>query len=560
MCFYSNNNDKRMSKRIFILGLLIGITYNIWGQTPSKIKIIQASEIPVDTLAQQSNSTLVITGVMDSIPDSTEADILSNLQNDSILLRHMNDIKVFDLKDDPALAKIDSLWMAFVKKSDLYDTSSIRMDIPAENLLVADLPTDTLKKRLKEIDAKTPFHVTYNPELERLIKAYLKTRQKAFAHLMAKAQYYFPMFEEKLDKYDIPLEVKYLAIVESALRPKARSKMGASGLWQFMYGTGKQYGLTVSSYVDERQDPVLATEAACKYLSDLYTIFSDWDLALAAYNSGPGNVSKAIRRSGGYKNYWNIRPYLPRETASYVPIFYATLYVFEYADQHHIQPATDFNLFHYQVDSVQVAHQISFEQIQKTTGIEESLLEFLNPAYKLDIIPHIQGKKYSLILPREYIGVFVQNESQIYQYVAAEEAKREKPLPKYFEMNDRVRYRVRSGDYLGRIAEKYGVSVRKIKQWNHLRNNNLRIGQRLTIYPRRFPKTARSKVANTPKKHIKKPLPKGEYSTYIVKEGDSLWSISQKYPNVSVAQIKEWNGIWGNKLHIGLKLRIYNKS
>jgi membrane-bound lytic murein transglycosylase D len=543
--------------KIFIL-TLFGFISMGWGQTKpteSKLKIIQATDIPIDTIATQEDNTISIaqTVLVDTIAVKP---VITNISTDSVTI-NLSDIPTFNLKDNPELAQIDSLWMELVKKSELFDVSSIKTDIPSENLVIEELPSDLLKQRLAAIDAKTPFHVTYNPELERLIKSYLKTRQKAFSNLMAKAKYYFPLFEEKLDKYDIPLEVKYLAIVESALRPKARSRVGATGLWQFMYGTGKQYGLTVSSYVDERQDPILATEAACKYLADLYTIFSDWDLALAAYNSGPGNVSKAIRRSGGYKNYWNIRPFLPRETASYVPIFYATLYIFEYGDQHNIKPATDFELHYFEVDSVQVSHQITFEQIQKTTGIDEALLEFLNPSYKLNIIPHISGRNYSLLLPKEYVGVFVQNESQIYAYVAAEEAKREKPLPKYFEMNDRVRYRVRSGDYLGKIAERYGVSVSKIKQWNHLRSNRLRIGQRLTIYPRRFPKTSKSKVATQPTKKHKKPLPKGSYITYIVKEGDSLWSISQKYPNVSVAQIKEWNDIWDNKLHIGRKLKIF---
>ncbi len=546
-----------MNKFLGCIFLSFGLSLVVWGQNPTSnnsIRRIQAKDIPIDTLALQKNDTLLLSQTV--MPNSTSIDsIVTTIPADSILGNQT--IQTIDLKDDPQLARLDSLWMDLVKKSELFDVSSINTAIPTEDLVVEELPKALLIERLAAIDAKTPFHVTYNPALERLIKSYLKTRQKAFSNLMAKAKYYFPLFEEKLDKYDIPLEVKYLAIVESALRPKARSRVGATGLWQFMYGTGKQYGLRVSSYVDERQDPILATEAACKYLADLYTIFSDWDLALAAYNSGPGNVSKAIRRSGGYKNYWNIRPYLPSETASYVPIFYATLYLFEYGDQHHIKPETDFTLHHFEVDTIQISHQISFEQIQKTTGIDEALLAFLNPSYKLNIIPFIPDKKYHLVLPKEYVGVFVQNESQIYTYVAAEEAKREKPLPKYFEMDSRIRYRVRSGDYLGRIAEKYGVSVSRIKQWNHLRNNNLRIGQRLTIYPRRLPKTSRSKVTQKSSRHPKKPLPKGEYITYTVKEGDSLWSISQKYPNVSVAQIKEWNGIWDNKLHIGRKLKIF---
>jgi membrane-bound lytic murein transglycosylase D len=292
----------------------------------------------------------------------------------------------------------------------------------------------------------------------------------------------------------------------------------------------------------------------------LYNIFDDWDLALAAYNSGPGNVSKAIRRSGGNKNYWNLRNFLPRETANYLPIFYATLYLFEYADAHNLQASDAFNLHHFEVDSVQVKKMLTFEQIKTTIGIDEELIKFLNPSYKLDIIPHVAGKSFTLVLPKEYLGLFVQNEEQIYAYATAEEAKREKPLPEYAELNQRVRYRVRSGDYLGRIAEKYGVSVSKIKKWNNLRSNNLRIGQRLTIYPRNFPSPAKktSTVSNTKKQESPtEAAPKGSYTTYVVKQGDSLWSISQKYKNISVSQIKTWNNIKNNKLHVGTKLKIY---
>jgi len=538
-------NNKAITILIFLL-----LTHLGWAQSDPKIKIIEAINIPIDTTLQVAKTNTDL---------STIDSVSINLDKVKPLLIHTEEFaQITKLQDDASLAKIDSLWMDLVRQSDLYDVSSIHItNITTQDIVVDELSTELLKERLASIDARTPFHVTYNPDLERLIKTYLKTRQKAISNLMAKAKYYFPLFEEKLDKYDIPLEMKYLAIVESALRPKARSRVGATGLWQFMYPTGKQYGLHVSSYVDERQDPILATEAACKYLADLYTIFDDWDLALAAYNSGPGNVNKAIRRSGGNKNYWNLRSFLPRETASYVPIFYATLYLFEYADAHNLQASSNFNLHHFEIDTIQVKKQLTFEQIQTTTGIDEALLEFLNPAYKLNVIPHVKGKNYSLVLPREYIGLFVQNESQIYAYATTEEEKREKPLPKYVEMEQRVRYRVRSGDYLGRIAEKYGVSVSKIKRWNHLRNNNLHIGQRLTIYPRRLPNT-KSKVAKiSPTKKSTKVLPKGVYITYTVKNGDSLWSISQKYQNVSVAQIKNWNNIWDNKLKIGAKLKIY---
>ena len=453
---------------------------------------------------------------------------------------------------------IDSLWLNSMYQSPLYD--SMQYVLPESQIkdqVDINISTEILKERLAHLNSKTPFNVEYNPSLERIIKSYLKHRQKSLAELMAKAKYYFPMFEEHLDKYDLPLEIKYLAIVESALRPRARSRVGASGLWQFMYYTGKQFGLDVSSYVDERHDPLKATEAACKYLSNLYGIFGDWDLALAAYNSGPGNVSKAIRRSGGNKNYWNIRHYLPRETAGYLPAFYATYYILEYADKHNIDVTKNY-IQNFETDTIHVKRQLTFEQINKVLDTDDELLEFLNPQYKLNIIPFVKGENYTLRLPKDLLGKFVSNEEQIYAFAKADDAKREKPLPKYFEPKNRIRYRVRNGDYLGKIAQRYGVGVSQIKRWNGLRSSRLRIGQRLTIYPRGFTSTSKKKSKSSNKKVVATATPKGKYTTYTVKKGDSLWLISKKFPKVSVSQIKKWNNIWSVKsLKPGTKLKIY---
>jgi len=456
---------------------------------------------------------------------------------------------------------IDSLWLSTMYNSPLYDDFQfVDANEKITDTIYNELTTAILKERLTHLNSQTPFNVEYNPSLERLIKHYLKTRKNTMGNLMGKAAYYFPMFEEHLDKYDLPLEIKYLAIVESALRPRARSRVGATGLWQFMYYTGKQFNLNVSSYVDERHDPIRATEAACKYLSSLYSIFGDWDLALAAYNSGPGNVSKAIRRSGGNRNYWNIRSYLPRETAGYLPAFYATYYILEYAEEHDIRPEKSYTN-RFETDTIIVKQQITFEQINKVLNTDDKMLEFLNPQYKLNIIPFVKGKNYTLRLPKNLIGKFTSNEEQIYAFAKADDAKREKTLPKYFENPQRIRYRVRNGDYLGKIANRYRVSVSQIKRWNGLRSNRLRIGQRLTIYPRNYAgskstKKTTSKVAKN--KSTKTTSPKGKYTTYVVKKGDSLWLISRKYPKVSVQQIKNWNNIWSVKnLKPGTKLKIY---
>ena len=434
---------------------------------------------------------------------------------------------------------MDEIREYYISNTDTADVSEVALDAAL------------LKERLAKINETTPFHLAYNPALEKIIKSYLKNRRKYYPNFMARAAYYFPMIEKYLDQYDIPLEMKYLALVESALKPKAKSRVGATGLWQFMYPTGKQYKLKVSSYVDERQDPLKATIAACNYLNDLYKIFGDWDLALAAYNSGPGNVSKAIRRSGGYKNYWNIRPYLPRETAGYVPAFYATMYLFTYAQEHQLTGSAP-SIHFFETDTIHIKKTVSFDQITEQTGIETAMLQFLNPEYKLDIIPFIKGKEYTLRIPKKQADVFLKNETKLYALVDADAAKREKPLPQYFEMDKRIRYRVKNGDYLGKIAYKYGVRVSDIKRWNGLKNTNLKIGQRLSIYPKRLrvPKPSKTSAINNTTKETP--------TIYIVKKGDSLWTIAKKFKKVSVNQIKEWNNIWSGKtIQPGKKLKIF---
>lgn len=423
-----------------------------------------------DSIKFQTNTTNKV--AIDSLP---KAEIIN-----AVTETYVNE-NLSLLSDDYYANQIDSLWFNSKTNSplNLDNFNSFQtVDYP-------ELTTDLLKQRLANLNSKTPFFVEYNEQLERIIKSFLKNRKSKYADLMAKAKYYFPLIEEQLAKYNIPLEMKYLVVVESALNPTARSRVGATGLWQFMYATGLQFDLKVSSYVDERNDVLKATIAACKFLNQLYKTFNDWDLALAAYNSGPGNVSKAIRRSGGSKNYWNLRHFLPRETASYVPLFYTTMYIFEYADEHGIT-ATETKIQHFQTDTIQVRKQINFDQITQAIPINKNMLKFLNPQYKLEIIPVVKNRNYTLTLPSNLIGQFVQNEDRIYTFADVDAAKREKPLPKYTEHNNRIRYKVRSGDFLGKIARRYGVSVAKLKRWNGLKSNNLRIGQRLTVYPRRL--------------------------------------------------------------------------
>lgn len=464
------------------------------------------------------------------------------------------------ISDYPELVKYDSLWMEEFKQNaglfqEMYD------EVTETNM--ADLPSDawdtkTLKTRLRRLDERTPFNVAYNPSLERVIKSFYLRKKELLQRMLTASQFYFPMFEEALDKYNIPLEIKYLAIVESALNPRAKSRVGATGLWQFMYGTGKMYGLEVNSYVDERSDPIKSTQAACEYLSKLYDIFGDWDLALAAYNSGPGNVNKAIRRSGGYKNYWNIRRNLPRETAGYVPAFLATMYLLEYASEYGIT-AKNAPRPYFETDTIHIKNLITFEQISEIVGISIEELKVLNPSYKLNIIPKIEGKEHTLRLPLKAVGRFVANEEAIYAKVEEDLKKQEKPLPQLVKAQDKIRYRVRSGDYLGKIAERYGVGVSQIKRWNGLRSDNLRVGQRLTIFPRR-PAMASNSTKNKSTKASQATSSLTSSKVHTVREGDSLWTISRKYPGITIENLRKWNGIRGNNLQPGTKLKLCDCS
>lgn len=501
-----------------------------------------------------------------SIAQNTQSSKLTHSKLDKILVKELvSDTLVWYFEDYKDNMVIDSRWEAlwtdqqlFQHQQQIYQTGKYLEEVNRH------LDTDILKDRLASLNTKTPLDIGYHPELERTINYYLKSEKTNTERLMSLSLYYFPMFESVFDKYGIPLEMKYLALVESALNPRAKSWVGATGLWQFMYGTGKMYDLEVSSYVDERMDPLRSTEAAAKYLKHLYEIFDDWNLALAAYNSGPGNVNKAIRRSGGKKNYWAIRPYLPRETAGYIPSFFSMIYLFEYAKAHNYQPELP-AVPYLATDTIQTKNLIKLEQVSEITDTDLEFLKFLNPSYKLDIIPYDPEKNYTLRLPHKAAGLYVANEDIVYDFAQkAIEAGKEK-LPTYYKVSDKIRYRVRRGDVLGKIAERYGVRVSQIRQWNGLRSNRINIGDRLTIYPRKAD-YAQSPTKDDPKEEDRKKdgaENKTESMTsskspklYTVKPGDSLWSISKKFKGITVEDLRSLNNLKNNALKPGMQLKI----
>lgn len=459
--------------------------------------------------------------------------------------------------DDPVMAMMDSLLAAEYIDFIGFDETHAREYEEPDSVITFD--SLTYAKRMEALNAKSPINLNYNKYVKAFINLYANKKRELTAKVLGIAPNYFPMFEEKLDKHGLPLELKYLAIVESALNPKARSWAGATGLWQFMYRTGKMYDLNVTSYYDDRSDPEKSTEAACKYMKALYGMYGDWGLVLAAYNSGPGNVNKAIRRSGGKRTYWEIRRWLPRETRGYVPAFNAVIYIMNYHEEHGIEPLKP-NIACFKTDTVHVKHNLTFEEVSEFLDIPLEYLEFLNPMYKENIIPATSGKNV-LSLPYDKIGDFITNEESIYSYkekILAEKLKEDsiKEAKRREQMKEqRIVHHVRSGEFLGYIAEKYHCRVSQIMQWNNMHSTRLSPGQKLIIYSAGA-KSASQAVA---KKETKKAEPKndGKYSYYTIQRGDTLWDIAKKYNGISVYDLKKINNNLNFKrLKPGMKIKV----
>ncbi len=356
------------------------------------------------------------------------------------------------------------------------------ISVDSTEVFVSDIPDSVYIKRLSSI--LSPIALPWNDEVKRRVIAFTTNRRGTMANILARSQYYFPIIEEELAAAGLPLELKMLAAIESALIPSARSRAGATGLWQFMYATGREYGLEITSFVDQRQDAVASTRAACKYLARMYKIYGDWGLVLASYNCGPGNVNRAIKRAGGgVKSYWDIYPYLPTETRGYIPSFIAATYVYNFHKQHGFEiPESPMPLA---VDTIQVRRLMHLDQIASTLDVPLETLKLLNAQYIKDIVPALD-KTCAVVLPQRSSVEFVGRAQEIHEkdslYLAEYLHPDNLDATRAIIAQTTTVHRVRKGENLGTIARKYGVTTSQIVRWNGLKNaNRLSIGQRLEI-------------------------------------------------------------------------------
>lgn len=447
-----------------------------------------------------------------------------------------------------------NVWYAHRMASDdteEFDMDSVRFE--------SNVPDEVYIERLKKMNSF--ISLPYNDIVKNYIILYSEKMPTKMAHMLGLCQYYMPIFDETFNKHDLPEELKAMAIIESAMNPLAVSRAGAKGMWQFMYATAKMYGLHIDSFVDERMDPFKAADAAARYLQDAYEIFGDWNLAIASYNCGAGNVNKAIRRSGGKRAFWDIWPYLPRETRGYVPAFVGALYAMTYYKEHGIKPEAVEMPIH--VDTFKINKQLHLKQVAELTGAPLEELKNLNPQYRHDIIPG-NSKEYILRLPYTYTNAFIEHEDSVYTH-KYDEFFNPTTIKKIQDGADgeRIVYVVKNGDYLGRIASRNRCTVAQIKRWNGLKSNNIRVGQRLVIYRGGGgPSTSSSSsstAAAAPSSSSSSTQSSTPTGTYTVKSGDTLSGIATRH-GVTVNQLKQWNGLTSNNIRVGQKLKLNSSS
>ena len=519
---------------------------------------------------------LLMTFVISSSLMAQQTDPMPDGSGDMDTLMFMDQFTMegeLELRTEENLDSLLNLW--YVNQS--LETAVDDYD-PEADTLMPDFPDSVYIQRLSEIP--TVVDLTYNRIVKNYINVYTRKRREQVRVMMGLSDYYFPIFEEVFDIYGVPYEIKYLAIIESALNPRAVSRASAVGTWQFMYSTGRHYGLTINSLVDERRDPVAATHAAARFLVDLHRMYKDWTLALAAYNCGPGNVNKAIRRSGGKRSFWDIYYYLPRETRGYVPAFIAATYAMNYHSAHLITKAPLKLPRH--TDTIMVHEPLHLKQVAEVLQLPVQQLRDMNPQYRQDVIPATATRGYSLKIPLEQTASFIDLQDSIFahkdslffdkgklvaspqRYTASYQV--DLPADKY----DKLTYTVRSGDNVGYIADWYDVRASDLRYWNNIRRNLIRSGQKLVIYKpkgrserykglnnmsfsekQRFAGRATSSSAGTSTGQASQggtnpttgDADDGNYVTYTVKSGDTLWEIARKYPGVTETDIARLNNI-----------------
>jgi membrane-bound lytic murein transglycosylase D len=460
--------------------------------------------------------------------------ILANPTDSTIV-----DSSELEIEVNAQLWKQDSIWA--IEQFSFQNIETDTFVLNTNNYKASEIPTfsdSIIIYRLQELDKQTPFQLVFNRHVKTHIDIYSKRYRMHVAKMLGKSNYYFPLFEEILDRYDLPLEFKYLAVVESALKPHARSRSAATGLWQFMYTTGKIYDLNVTSYTDDRSDPIKSTIAACEYFTFLYKMFGDWELVLAAYNGGPGYVSRAMTKYG-VQDFWSLRPFLRKETQNYVPKFIAVNYIMNYASEHNIYPV-EYPYTQAYVDTITIRQSISFEFLSDVLDIDLETIRELNPTYKRDIVSVAKSQKALLTLPVDKISLFFYNQDTIYALSSTYQKE-------HVLIDEPVVHRVKQGEFLGKIATKYNTTVSQLMKWNKLNSTNLKIGQKLVVY---------IETSIVPTKKQAKSASITETIIYTVKKGDTLWKLAQQFEGVSSADLEKLNNISAKDLKPGLAIKL----
>jgi len=490
-----------------------------------------------------------------------------------IILQTIHTQQIENIEEISDTCFIDSTFsenLDTVSQSWIIDQLIDSIESPIEKELFTSTLNDSIFiYRLQNIPSVVP--LTYNTIVRRYIEMYLNKRKELLGKLISLSEYYFPIFEDIFDSYNVPTELKYLSIVESALNPRAVSRARAVGIWQFIFSTGRKYDLTVNSLVDERCDPIKSTHAAARHLKDLYNIYNDWLLALAAYNCGSGNVNKAIKRAGNSYNYWDIYFYLPKETRGYVPAYIAVAYIMNYYKEHNI-PVYTTNL-KLPLDTIIINNRLHLRQVSEVLNIPYDILSEMNPQYRTGLIPASKEKPYTLILPEKYTLSFINYQDSIFAYKSDVYIRPDiftqtptlshSKYPRYDNYREIV-YKIKPGDNLGNIAQKFNVRVSDLKYWNNLRSNKIVAGKKLIIYVHESNTSAikktkieskETKVAenNNEKIQIEQSvsnifeksynIDEKDFITYTVRKGDTLWEIAQKFPGVTAQDIMKYNNI-----------------